>query len=352
MDYEEKFRTVRRILSGTLYTKVSINNESLRVVFQDPSLSTMTEADFVYSEAYHKSTADGLPTLEDTYEILTRDGKWTPDGDTKIALLQKQIKDAQKSITALKFHKTQQRAMKDRTERLKTELISLMTQKSQLYDVTAEAFADQAKRRFIISRICIFPDHAIKLTVAVLNRLIVCYYSDNGIEDKSLRQLARSDPWRTYWTVAKDTGTPLLDRPLSEMTDLQYALIRWSKIYDFAFESTNRPDDAVIESDEQFDAWYVDECDRLESEAAASRKDSGQGQKNGIMTTMIPADKEGARDVYNMNDPAARNTVRERQKLIEAKKEVKETELPDVKRQLRMDMNKMAGAGITRRGSK
>jgi hypothetical protein len=67
MDYEEKFRTVRRILSGTLYTKVSINNESLRVVFQDPSLSTMTEADFVYSEAYHKSTDDGLPTLEDTY---------------------------------------------------------------------------------------------------------------------------------------------------------------------------------------------------------------------------------------------------------------------------------------------
>jgi hypothetical protein len=229
-----------------------------------------------------------------------------------------------------------------------------MTKKSQLYDITAEAFAEQARRRFIISHIHSFPDVQIKPSVLVLNRLIVCYYSDNTIEESSLRELARSDPWRTYWTVAKDIGTPLFDKPISDMTDLQYALIRWSKIYDFAFESSNRPDDGVIEADDQFDAWYVEECERLESEMAASRKDSGGGKgakSGGLMTTMIPADRDGAKEVYNLNDPAARNTIRERQKVIEAKKEVKETELPDVKRQLRMDMNRMAGAGITRRSN-
>jgi hypothetical protein len=47
-----------------------------------------------------------------------------------------------------------------------------------------------------------------------------------------------------------------------------------------------------------------------------------------------------------MNSPQAKSIIAERQKVIEEKGIVKEHELPDVKRNLQMEMNRLASQGV------
>jgi len=130
------------------------------------------------------------------------------------------------------------------------------------------------------------------------------------------------------------------------MTDLQYSLVFWSKLYDFAFESMDRPSHEIIADDEKFDHWYKTECERLEGELKKNKLkntiDDAYG--GGGSEVFIPADREGAKEVYDLNDLNAKNRITQRQKAIEIKKEVREEQLPDVKRDIQMEAVKAASA--------
>jgi hypothetical protein len=141
------------------------------------------------------------------------------------------------------------------------------------------------------------------------------------------------------------------------MTEYQYALVSWTKVYDFAFESDNRPTDDVLEDDDQFDGWYKAEVDRILKEIKKNQNDYGKnsvssnsGNKIGRSEVFIPADAEGSREVYDLNDPIARSNIKQRQKLLEAKGACREDEMPDTKREIQMCLNKLAMEKGTKSG--
>jgi hypothetical protein len=351
MDFAERQFLVRRITSGILYSTVKYRYEIYDVKFTDPTLSLITEADWKYKRFYEESKAQGnIITLEDSYELLKTYGTWSDAKDQELSGLYKDIKELQTKLPSVKFHKAQERAIKDTIVRGKKRIEELESLKNQLYGTTIDYMADRTKKRFIVKNIVSFanPSHNELLSdPSFLDTLCVYYYNENSLSEAQIIELARTDPWRLYWTVSRDTATPLFPHSAVEMTELQYHLLLWSRIYDTAYESMNRPTDDVIKDDDKFDAWYKQESDKIDAENRKNATERAIGSMNGTggQEVFIPADQEGAKEVYALNDLGGRTRIAQRQRALEKSGVLSESELPDVARDLKMEMNRLASDG-------
>jgi hypothetical protein len=355
MEFSERERLVRRVINRTFYGTIKHRENTYNVKFSDPTLSLMSEADWKYKKIYDESkTQDDVITLEDSYEILKKDGVWSDAKQLELDGLYKDIKELQSKLPSLKFHKVQERAIKETIDKGKKRIQELESIKNQLWSITIDFMADRAKKRFIISNIASVdgnPNHQLLSDPNFLDALCVYYYNEGSLSEAQMRELARTDPWRLYWTVSKDTSTPLFPHSLVETTELQYALLLWSRIYDFAYESTNRPTEDIIKDDDKFDAWYRQESDRLDAEVRKQATEQAIGSINGPggQEVFIPADVEGAREVYQLNDVGGRIRIAQRQKAILDNGVVAECDLPDVARDLKLEANRLASQGAKNR---
>lgn len=343
MDFQERSQLVRRISSGILWGEIPFNSNEYIVKINDPTLSLLVESDFVYQKTHKDLKSKGdIVTLEESYKLLRDNGVWSDILEKRLEDTHKNIKVARDQLPKLKFHKLQLKATKQLIEKLEKDSIQLENTKNQLYHTTIEAFCDKSKRRFILSKSVITEDAAILNNPNFQDVLAVYYYKEKAISEQQLRELARKDPWRLFWIATKETGTPLFPQSCVEMTDYQYALVSWSRIYDFAYSSTNRPTDEIINDDYSFDAWYDQEVKRINSEISNNSIDSITSNGSAMTEVFIPCDAEGAKEIYNMNDPIARSIIQQRQQVIKEKGQIKDSDLPDMKQKMQMEFNRMA----------
>lgn len=343
MEQALREKLVRRITSRTLYGSVKFQNDRYDVIYKDPSLQLLTEADYKYHVVYNTALKEGdVMTLEESYEILKKDGTWSDAKQKELETLYSDIKQLQAKLHTSRFKKAEQRAIKATIDEGRKRIDVLEHTKNQLWGSTIDYLADKTKRHFIISRIVTIVDQSLLSIPLFLDALAVYYYKDASISEKQIREIARTDPWRLYWTVSKNTGTSLFPHSCVEMTELQHALVLWTQIYDFAYQSQSRPSDEVIDDDDQFDAWYRSECKRLEVESKQHALDNGIGGQE----VFVPADREGAKEVYELNDAMVKNRIAQRHNVIESKGTVDEANLPDVKQELVMAKNRMAASAI------
>jgi hypothetical protein len=354
MDFTEKQQIIRRIASGKLHALVPFQNDEYYVIFTDPSLELSTEADWIYKKRYKALVAEGALTLEQSYDILKRDGTWSDQLEKEYKTVEKDLDILNKHLPSVKFNKTEEKAIKSTITKGKKRLEELYRIKNQLITSTAEYLANLNKRRFIISRISKVDNPELLDIPMFKDTLIVYYFEESGISESQLRNIARSEPWRLYWTTSKDTGTPLFPHSAVEITDHQYMLVHWSRLYDFAYNSTRRPTNDIIDDDIRFDAWFKAEVDRIDADLKQqSIEDSMGGGSSGPGYTerFIPADEQGAKEVYELNDVMSRAKIAQRQKTIAKEGEVKEQNLPDVQASLQQEVNKATVQGIKNRSA-
>lgn len=342
VDYQEKSAIVRRISIGKLKTKIKYLNEDVVVIFSDPSLELLWEADFIYKNAIEEGKELNFITQKETYDLLIKEGQWNLFLQAEHDKLKKDIKNLKASLPSLKYQKLQERQVLSQIQKAKDRISVLSDIKEQLFHTTLEHFALQAKRRFIVKNSIKFLTNIdILLTPQFIDSLCVVYYQDNQISEQEIREIARSDPWRMYWALSRTNALKIFNvESATHITEYQYLLCSWSKIYDFAFESLNSPSKDIINSDDKFDSWYEEEVKKLEHKRNNNNNDTNRNGGISFGETLIPADAEGAKDVYDTNDSVARQIIMQRQKAIESKGQIEEQNLPDIKRTLIMEANK------------
>ena len=177
----------------------------------------------------------------------------------------------------------------------------------------------------------------------LVKKLITSAFLDETLNEKNIRYLARNEPWRSVWAASLKTGN-LFDRPLFEMTDYQRVLVSWSIIYDNAYESMEPPTDEIADNDDLFDTWLREQSEKRKQKQEKQSFDRGMNpsvskhKEIGI----IAESAEDAQRVYNLNDQQTKQKIANRQKAIQEKGILKESELPDVKKDLRMRTIPMA----------
>lgn len=360
MDHYQRNRLVRRIIIGKLDTEADWQNTVYKLSFQDPTLEILYQSDVLYQNSYKKLLEDSsVMTLEQSHKQLIERGHWSVEQDQKIEKINKEIEILQERLPSLRFKKTAEKTVINSIEKGKAKLKELNDIKNQLFPYTAEFISERSKRHFIIRNItkindCLLLNTNFAKNNSFLDFLSVYYYDEHSISTSQLRELSRTDPWRLYWTLSKDTGTSLFRTPATEITDYQYWLVYWSKVYDFAYESQDRPTEDVISDDEKFDAWYKWQSKKIDDELKKRSLDNSFPNNSGVgrQETFIIADKEGAKDVYDMNDQQSRAIIKERENFIKEKGEVKDQYLPDVQRDLRVLMNQAASSETINRSRK
>ena len=328
---------------------VDFNQERIFVKFTDPSSDLVLHSDFIFREAEEKARINGLLSQEEAMDLLRSEGKWTSDMERQEVQLTQAIKNLKSSINKLKYQKIQQRKAKIALEESEKSLGEIYKVKNQLETSTIEYFAEIARRRWLMRR-CVETDKKLDSNLAsnerFLERCIWTYYSESVPKVSQVRELSRTEPWRMYWTLSKETGTSLFNNVSTDMTDSQYMLVLWSRIYDFAFESDNRPDEDVLDDDTKFDAWYEREIERIEEDRKGNAR---QGNWQDAQEVFIPADSEGAKDVYSMNSKQNRDKIKTRFDAIDKQGSLTEANLPDVKKDLIMQANRTNSQAIVNR---
>jgi hypothetical protein len=349
MNLQERSALLRRITNGYFYTNFSFKNNKYKLKFIDPTPDLLCEADFYISNLKEDLSNHNLISLEESYDILKRDGRWSNELDLELDKLNIDITLLEKKLLACEYKLIEQRALSDIIIKKKSRIEVLENKKNSLYNNTQEYFLDLSLKKFILQNITIGLSKDSFAIPGLIETLIVCYYKDHSISESTIRTLARTDPWRIYWTVSKTTSTSLFRHASVEMTDLQYALVSWTRVYDFAFEHPSSPGDDIINDDVKFDAWYKNECNKISQDRKNSVSKT-QGNKLATHELFIPADKEGAKKVYELNDSTVRSKIKQRQKVINELNIVNDADLPDIKRDIAMHSNKIGQAKIAERG--
>ena len=333
MDSEERKFLVNRIISGKLFAEINYNFEKVSVVFTDPSLFLLVESDFVYQ----KYLTDGL-TLKESFEILRARAEWDDKREGKLLTIENNVKRLKKQMLASYLFKTKLEQISAQIKVLNSEYNSLIKQKYSLWPNTIECLADLARRRFLIKNMVNidFTDRELSF----VDNLVVCYYEKNSVSEETIRELARTEPWRLYWQVSKKTGTSLFPCASVQITELQHNLSKWTNIYDWAYENMDCPPDDVISNDLMFDGWLISQNEKNEKESKERFTGRKQSGGTGREEVFIPTDAKGAKEVYSLNDPGSKHTIKQRMKHILNKGVVNEIDLPDMKREIIMAGNK------------
>lgn len=348
MEFFDREKLLRRITSKRLYTSVFFDNQRFDVLFIDPSLDITTEADWVYSKLYqeNKNSTDFL-TQEEAIKILIDDGKWSAKKDKDLEKLYNDVKFFTEYLPTIRFKKAEQRNVLKNMDKCKKKIVELEKTKSQYSHMTLENFCYRERQKFIVSKIHKVLNIEIDFSqnIRFLDILAVYYFEENAISMLQLRELARTDPWRLYWTASKESNIPLFPHSSVEMSEWQYLLVLWTKIYDFAYASNNRPSDEIISDDSLFDNWYNAETNRIKKEIASNKppvNSSGPSSGNGLQETFIPADLEGAKEVLELNNADAARHIKTLHQKIQEQEEVPDANLPLSQQLLRMEANKAA----------
>lgn len=335
MDQNLKTIFLRRILTRQFYVECPYKDEVYTVRFSDPSSDVLALADFEFKKNWNNNSE--IPTLEETYELLKKRGNWSDKLEQELTQLTKDIDRMTLEVDGLKYHKTKQEQLIRLIAKAKDRREELFRRKMSLLHICRETVCNRIRRRFIISRCStVLENQDIMEDHLFLDALSVCIdEEENRIDEKIIRELSRTHPFRIAWKACQESGNNLFQHPMSEMTDLQTALVSWAMIYDFAFNHTDRPSQEIIDNDDLFDQWYKSATSGIKKAAPKRTTNS----PNGINEIYITCDPKSAKEVYELNDAEAKARIASRNQYLKEHGSAREEDLPDVKRHLRMQIN-------------
>lgn len=344
-DKKEQSLYLNRILSG----RFSFIYGDKQYCLLYPDIDTKYRAELYAQNEYEKNKFNEWIQDEDILYWLIDAGLWNPHMDKQLEALEKQIEN-------LKIDLYNSFLNPDKQKKIRRTLESIRKQYNKFYGIrhsfdhlTVSGYCDGLKTQIILieglrdsNNNKIFSLDDLNDGNSGLFYNLAQYINEHTIDISMFKALARGDMWRSYWSANKDY---VFDKPVTEWTDEQKTLVVLTKMYDSAYEHPECPDDKVIEDDDMFDGWML--VQRKENEENKKKRRSeklleGKNLGNAKEVFLVASSKEEAENIYNLNDGGSRNTIKERQALINrAGKDIKEADLPDVQRDLVMQQTQM-----------
>ena len=162
--------------------------------------------------------------------------------------------------------------------------------------------------------------------------------------ESDVRELARSEPWRSIWLMKEDTGQTLFTNcPERELTYDQRNICVWSRMYDNVQESTECPDDEVINDDDMLDGWFIIQRKKQEKEKLESTVESMTNNSKiaNSQEVFIMTDNQQQADMINSAN-SLHGQLLKKQRLAQVKAaggELKDQQLQDKQLELRTISN-------------
>ena len=146
------------------------------------------------------------------------------------------------------------------------------------------------------------------------------------LSHSQLREIARNDPWRSYWGVSKNP----FDCPIPNLTDEQRMLVTFSKMYDNIQEHPQSPPIAILEDDDALDGWIIKQKKDREKEKEQELLDNTfKGLKEADEVFVIANNQEDIDKINSLNNTQSKMVKQQRESVIKSKGKAVDLEFPD-----------------------
>jgi hypothetical protein len=126
------------------------------------------------------------------------------------------------------------------------------------------------------------------------------------------------------------------------LTDDQRTLINISRMYDSIYDHAECPSDNIIDDDDMLEGWMIFQKRKNEQLKNQQKVDNLNPKLKNAQEVFLMADsKESFEEIMSLNSPEAKYKIKEKLAYIGTVGEVKDSQLPDVQRDLQNKANQM-----------
>ena len=339
MEHVELDNILHSILYGTYY--IEYNN--IRYSCVPNTIQDKYEASLIYNKVMQDIKYEEMLTWEEVQKLAELTGKWTNKDEAGLQDLDKMIENTKLQMYLNYTNPMSVEQLRKKVKQIQHGILRSNETKYKLYHATKESHAENIKAEFLIA--VSFRDNCGNKIYNIdsfwdCNNALI----QSAIEQKptfpisTIRKIARQEPWRSMWITNKGTA---IGGPSVEWTEHQRMLCSFSKMYDNVYESTECPPDEVINDDDVLDGWFIKQ--RKDREEAKQEKSTdhhfGNHKGSGRQELFVMArNQDEVNSILNQNDASGKNIIETRKQIMQNANgvEVKEQEMPDVRRDLQM----------------
>lgn len=346
--YHEKI--LYRILQGRLKLRL----DGLVLYVYEPTIDIVEDSLDVYDKAYKEAYYSNVPIKEELIDTLLQNNLWSPLDDKEAKNLEDKIDDMKVEAFEKFYDKRFLNTTKMNIRQIESRITKLRSKKMCLDHTCCEGSAAFSRQLWILSNTTTYPDGTPYDWKKITVQGVFDYYMENIIKNEEIRYIARNDMWRSMWSVGKKSCGNIFERKLIDLTRDQKSLAQMSIMYDNIYEHPESPNEKIIEDDDALDGWMIKQ--RRESDKAKKQKEvdaltSNPKISNAQEVFVMARDEQAAEEIYGLNNPLARQTIRDRNQQIQnADGEVNFKQLNDIKQDIQIQSHQQALSGAKTRG--
>ena len=328
---------VSRIKSGVVH----IQRQGITIYVNSPTILENLESNYFAIEAYEDAEFEGVMSQEEMLEWMINNGLWSEEDEERMSGLKKDIEKLTVEIYKNReddFLREQIRKGIRAGEQQYTEVNS---KKTQFEENTCEGVALLSKHRWIIENCCTFSDGRPYDFENISPEFIMAEYQRSFLSETQLRELARTEPWKSQWSISDKSGKDIFLYPDRELTNDQKGLLIWSNMYDNIQEHMECPPNEVIEDDDVLDGWFLIQREKRKKEKLEQEFEENTNSKINNAHEVFMVGNKSQEKVDTLNSPTAKMFKNQREKLIKQKGHVEQGEFFDEKLGMRGQQNDM-----------
>jgi hypothetical protein len=342
---------VARICSGTVRLRLERGVILITNVTQEQKYLACE----LHERTYQAAMEQNLYSAEEALGLLMELGLWTEEKQKLLLSLPKEIEQFKVGLLDSRFRSSENASIRKALTRAKETLHSLQSERNVYYHYSANGVADMAKARLLLAFALRYPDgrpvfadeEAYWNSEDTIIEEAMVTYGQTRLDEATLRELARTDPWRSIWN-ARTTEGKLFGVPASMHTEEQIALVEISSLYEKVYSSPDCPDEEILSDDDMFDGWLIKQKRKHESELKSrnvSQDISNEKISKAQEVFLVAENDDDARRVMELNDDFARSIQKQRFSYLNKKGVVNEQDMPDTQRKIKMELNRMMKGG-------
>jgi hypothetical protein len=342
----ERELITHRIIAGCRQYKIDGN-----IIFiKQPDRYHRYIAEEVYHDNLYKAELDGSYTEQQLLDFLIDHNLWDENKQGELDDTLTRIEDLKLELFESAFKTGYRNKIRKTLSAIRKRQAILLNQRHEFDHISAAGVAAMAKARYLIVASLhkpngnkLFDDDGLWLAPDFLIEQVAEYISNTKADERIIRELARTEPWRTMW-ISRKSEQSMFGIPAVDLTEEQRGLSIWSTVYDNIYEHPECPQEDVISDDDMLDGWMIAQRKKREAERGGSSADNFTTNEKirNAEEIFIPAETlADARKVDSLNDAGAAILKRKRMNITRQKGIVSETDMPDSQLKIRSELTKM-----------
>lgn len=335
------------LLSRIVFGSILVRIRNKEYIYRKASKEINYKADLLYEDTIQDHIYDGWLTLDRTIFVLTENGLWSSQHEATLKELDKKLDTLKISLFENFMFSKKRQDYKNQIKRVRKQMDQLSVVKHSLDQHTIESYASRIRNEYLIMN-CLYNSSN---TSKVFNKsrrndsefLNDCAneISKNIPNIDTLKELAKSDIWKSYWNASGKAN--VFGADASDYTDEQRVLVNLSRMYDSVYEHPECPHEDIITDNDALDGWMIVQKQKREKDKKTQTLNSSNSKANNAAEVFVMAtDKTEAQEIFDLNSQTSRQVLQERQNtVLSADKPIDEFLLPDVQRDAQTKFNQM-----------